>query len=85
MLVTAVDAGYLEIVRFLVEEVGVQANHITRGGETALHRACYRNRSEIVMYLVEEVKVDIEICSKTQRVNYTPFCRACLGNRDQAL
>jgi ankyrin repeat protein len=59
MLLVAVDSGYLNICKFLVEEVEVDINRITRGGETAMHRACYRNRPEIIRYLISK-GADIE-------------------------
>lgn len=82
MLLMAVEKGFLDIVKFLIEDVKVDINYITRGGETALHRACYRNRPQIVKYLI---KRGANLEQNNQRLKYTPFCRACLGNRDIAI
>ena len=60
MLLTAVDQGYLEIVKFLLEDIGCDVNQASKSGETALHRACYRNRRDIVEYLVREHKPNLE-------------------------
>ena len=59
MLLSAVDYGYMDIVKFLVEEVKVNVNQMTNGGETALHRAAYRKRFEFLMYLIKN-GADIE-------------------------
>ena len=50
MLLFAVhhDHGNLEIIKFLVEEVGVDVNEQNDSGEAAIHRACFKNREDIV-------------------------------------
>ena len=70
----------MEIVRFLVEEVKVDVNQITSSGETALHRACYRNRTEFVKFLLSK-GADIEACHPKLNIRHTPFIRACMNNR----
>ena len=59
MLLQAVEIGDIDIIKFLVEEVEVDINQITPGGESALHRACYRKRIEILKYLISK-GADIE-------------------------
>ena len=52
LLLVAVDQGHSDIVSFLLDEVKVDVNKVNKNGETALHRACLRNRVEILMELL---------------------------------
>ena len=49
----------MDIVKFLIEEVKVDVNQMTSSGETALHRAAYRNRFEYLQLLIKN-GADIE-------------------------
>lgn len=60
MLLVAVELGHNDIVSFLLEEVKVDVNMQNKNGETALHRACLRNRVEIVMDLLAH-NADMEL------------------------
>ena len=59
MLLAATDAGHTEIVKFLLDEVKVPVDHVNLSGETALHRAAYRGRADILTYLIQK-GADIE-------------------------
>ena len=71
----------MEIVKFLVEEVGVDVNQQTNAGESALHRACTRNKVDIVRYLVEVRGANIEAKERGEKLMLTPMFRACHRNR----
>ncbi|XP_022104853.1 serine/threonine-protein kinase TNNI3K-like [Acanthaster planci] len=43
----------LDIVRFLVEQPGVDVNHQGRDGHTALHSACYHGHIQVVQLLLD--------------------------------
>ena len=54
MLISAAYHSQLDVAKFLVEEAKVDINEKLKSGETALFRACYFNRVEIVQYLLEK-------------------------------
>ena len=56
--------GHLEIVKYLVEDVGVETETKSRYGQTPLHEASCVGHLEIVKYLVEEVKTNTEVQNK---------------------
>lgn len=58
--VTAIRENNLEKLRQILND-GESFNACNRNGETLLHLACRRGDSEIVKFLVEEAKVDIEV------------------------
>mmetsp|Transcript_15705 Transcript_15705/g.26480 ORF Transcript_15705/g.26480 Transcript_15705/m.26480 type:complete len:100 (-) Transcript_15705:368-667(-) len=87
MLLIAVDQGYLDIVKFLLEEIRVDVNEQTTSGESALHRACYRNRQDILRYLLDNHSPNMEL-RKVSTDNYlilTPLYEACLRERVEAI
>jgi ankyrin repeat protein len=50
----------LEVVKFLVEEVGADVNFVADTGETALHAAAYRGVDTVVQYLFDKgAKLDV--------------------------
>ena len=59
MLLAATDGGHTDIAKFLLDEVKVPVDQANRSGETALHRAAYRGRAEILTYLIQK-GADIE-------------------------
>ena len=62
MLLMATDLGFTDIVKWLVDVVEVDPNQQATGSRlSALHNGCYRNRTAIVRYLVEEKRVDLEL------------------------
>ena len=63
MLIYATDNGNLEIIKYLVEEVGVDINEQNDSGEAAIHRCCYRKREEVLEYLINKGAI-IEINKK---------------------
>ena len=74
MLLAAVDQGYEHIVKFLVEDLKVDVNFQSSSGESALHRACYRNRYTIAKYLVEEAGANMELQLKSSdHKKFTPI------------
>uniref|UniRef100_A0A0G4HI30 Uncharacterized protein n=1 Tax=Chromera velia CCMP2878 TaxID=1169474 RepID=A0A0G4HI30_9ALVE len=80
-LTRAVYAGSLQAVEILVE---AGADPVTKGGEemfkgyTALHRACYERRADIVRFLVSQgANVNAEEMFK----GYTALHRACYERR----
>jgi ankyrin repeat protein len=50
----------LEVVKFLVEELGADVNFVADTGETALHAAAYRGVDTVVQYLFDKgAKLDV--------------------------
>lgn len=82
MLLMATDLGYIEIVKWLCDEVKVDVNQQASGsGLSALHNGCYRNRTEIVKYLVEEKKANLELRETAKTLVMTPLYRAIVNDR----
>ena len=82
MLLMATDLGYIEIVKWLCDVVEVDVNQQASGnGLSALHNGCYRNRTEIVKYLIEEKKANVELREKSKTMVMTPLYRAVINNR----
>ena len=52
--------GHLKIVKYLVEEVGMNPEIRDRNRNTPLHYASWSGQLKIVKYFVEEAKVDTE-------------------------
>jgi uncharacterized protein len=51
----------LEVVKFLVEELGADVNFVADTGETALHAAAYRGVDTVVQYLFDKgAKLDVQ-------------------------
>jgi ankyrin repeat protein len=53
LLLVAVDKGHSDIANWLMDEVKVDVNKVNKNGETAIHRACLRNRVEILVDLLQ--------------------------------
>lgn len=73
LLFDASNVGYLNIVRYLIEEAQVEptkANISYNSGWTAMHHAAYFGHLDIVKYLVEEAKADP---TKTNNDGETPL------------
>jgi ankyrin repeat protein len=49
-----VENGWLQAVKFLVEEVGMDVNLRDHNGYTAIHHAAARGDNEMILYLVEK-------------------------------
>ena len=82
MLLMATDLGYFEIVKWLVDVVKVDPNQQASGsGLSALHNGCYRNRTEIVKYLIEEKQANLELRETAKTMIMTPLYRAIANNR----
>ena len=82
MLLMATDLGYIEIVKWLCDEVQVDVNQQASGsGLTALHNGCYRNRTEIVKYLIEKKKANLELRETAKQMVMTPLYRAIVNDR----
>ena len=87
MLLFAVhhDHGNLEMIKFLVEEIGVDVNEQNDGGEAAIHRACFKNREDIVQYLIykganiELNKINKKMSQSTSKP--TPLYESCLRGK----
>ena len=88
MLLTATDHGHIDIVKFLIEEAKVDINEQTESGECAIHRACYRDRVDILNYLILK-GADKEIWKTPKklkhRIAYTPLYMALLRNKAQSV
>ena len=56
----------------------MDVNQQTNAGESALHRACTRNKVEIVKYLIEEKGANPELKERGHKLFLTPMFRACL-------
>ncbi|GMT24421.1 hypothetical protein PFISCL1PPCAC_15718, partial [Pristionchus fissidentatus] len=65
----AAAAGHMDLVRFLVEETGVDINQTTHTNSSPLRGACYDGHLEIVRYLVEN-GADMELAN---RHGHTPL------------
>ena len=51
--------------------------HLNKYGWTALHAACYYGRSEVVHYLINEVKVDLQV---TNEKGWSPLVFTIMGS-----
>lgn len=78
-LFTTCYHGKLDIVKYLIEELGLSVNEIDKYGQTCLFLACSGGRVDVVKYLVEEKQLDIN-----KRNNDSNRClsSACLGIND---
>mmetsp|Transcript_6620 Transcript_6620/g.24740 ORF Transcript_6620/g.24740 Transcript_6620/m.24740 type:complete len:533 (-) Transcript_6620:1210-2808(-) len=54
VLMKGADLGFLEIVRFLVEEGGARLRHVNKHGESSLTRAALSGHVEVVRYLLSK-------------------------------
>ena len=82
MLLVATELGNIDIVKWIADEVKLDVNEQTKGnGLTALHVACYRNRLDIVKYLVEDKKVNLNLREvvKPRTFVMPPLYRACVN------
>jgi len=81
-LMTAVDYGYAEIARFLIES-GADIFLIDNDGFTALHYAARKGLTEIAKLLVERgAEIDKYPDSSKFYAGYTPLILACDSSRD---
>lgn len=69
----AVCNGYLEIVKYLIDEKKADFNVKDNDGRTPLHLAASNGCLEIVKYLIDKKKVDFTIKSN---FGDTPLCEA---------
>ena len=70
-LVQAADKGFVEVVRFLVEEGKADVDKAkTDDGATPLFIAAQKGHTEVVRFLVEEGKADVD---KVNKKNQTPI------------
>jgi len=79
VLLWAAGCGHLQIVRFLVETCGCDANQKQSGkrsfaGRTTLHWAARNGHLDVVQYLVDVVKVNLDASTVD---GTTAFCWAC--------
>ena len=82
MLLMATHYGYLWIVKWLIEEVGIDVNiQSPQNGESPLHNACQLNRIDIVRYLVEERGAKLDLRENQKHWIMTPIFRACVKDR----
>ncbi|KAJ8909961.1 hypothetical protein NQ315_014912 [Exocentrus adspersus] len=65
LLLSAGKYGHLKIFKLLIEDLGYVSSYAS-----AFHAACRRNNLDVVKYLVEEVKVDVNIRDDNQ---FTPL------------
>ncbi|CAJ0930094.1 unnamed protein product, partial [Mesorhabditis belari] len=77
----AAAAGFLDVVRYLVEEAGADLNQTTRTNSTPLRGACYDGHLEIVKYLVEH-GADIECAN---RHGHTPLMIAAYRQKQEVV
>jgi len=74
--------GHLRIVRCLIEERGVDANITHSGsGDSLLMLAARHDRRDVMVYLIEEKKADVNKKNKVTEVNTISFtaCIAYIG------
>lgn len=81
MLIYATDTGNMQIIKFLVEEIGVDINEQNDSGEAAIHRCCFRKRDDILEYLILK-GADMEINKIPKKAHnwtskMTPLYEAC--------
>ncbi|KAF8374285.1 fem-1, partial [Pristionchus pacificus] len=74
-------AGHMELVRFLVEEAGVDINQTTQTSSSPLRGACYDGHLEIVRYLVEK-GADMELAN---RHGHTPLMIGAFRKKSQVV
>ena len=56
----AAKNGYLDIIKYIIEECHASIKACPKLGLTTLHHACENGHLDIVKYLVEEFKVNVE-------------------------
>ena len=78
-LVQAAQQGFVEVVRFLVEEGKADVDKArTSTGSTPLLMAVQKGHTEVVRFLVEEGKADVD---KVNKKNQTPISMAAFMGR----
>ena len=76
----------MHIVQYLLEEIKVDIDEQASQGESALHRACYRNRKEIAKYLVMKHNANTELREKVPNsMILTPMFRAIEKERIESI
>ena len=75
-MVNAAKIGNLNVLKAAVEdpELGISVNDQTIKGVTALHVASEAGQENIVEYLLEQAKADVNIRDNSR---FTPMHRAC--------
>ncbi|EAX95546.1 hypothetical protein TVAG_126760 [Trichomonas vaginalis G3] len=73
----ASQKNLVEMMKLLYEK-GADVNILNKGGRSALHEACYKNRLEAVQYLVTLPTLDIKI--KTANGRTALHCASKCGN-----
>eukprot|EP00026_Physarum_polycephalum_P013301 Phypoly_transcript_13686.p1 GENE.Phypoly_transcript_13686~~Phypoly_transcript_13686.p1 ORF type:complete len:347 (+),score=81.48 Phypoly_transcript_13686:51-1043(+) len=76
----AADAGDLKEVKRLVEEENVPVTQADEWGDTALHAAVAKGRSDIVLYLLKEKQVNPNIQNKA---GSTPLHKGAVAKFEQ--
>ena len=65
----------LDVVKFLVKHDVLDLTHLDESGNSALHRACYRDCAGLVRFLVDDQQFDVMLSNDS---GDTPLHTACL-------
>ena len=70
LMMHAIDLGQIEIVKFLLQQPGIEVNKTDIHGETALIKAAWSNQAEIVRLLLQHEDIDV---NKAEPYGRTPL------------
>lgn len=70
--VAGTEEEVLEVLEWLVKEIGVDVNAIDKNGETAMHAAAYKNLPKVVEFLAAN-GAKIEVWNQKNKHGWTPL------------
>lgn len=73
-LMKAAGNGYIEVVKYLVEECKVDVNSQSSTGQTALMFAVEKNHMQTIRYLIENAKCDMDLRDERQASAFEQAC-----------
>ena len=65
LFINAVNRGDLRFAKLLLNRAGVDVNARNADGRTALHVACQQGHKEIIQWLLDVAKADLEVADNT--------------------
>jgi ankyrin repeat protein len=76
-LIAAIIGNHLEIIKRLLNHPGINVNRADKNSWTALHHACFQNRTQVVEVISRARGVNINV--KEEVTGKTPLMVAVLG------
>ncbi|MGL4367526.1 MAG: ankyrin repeat domain-containing protein [Brevinemataceae bacterium] len=93
----AVEEQHFEVTKYLIEEVGIDINHVNQSGTSAITLAALNNDSPMIQYLVQmganpnttatafAIRTIDGISQETEISNWTPLMAAAQLGNNQAI